>query len=271
VASIAPSFEYRVRAVNSDLESENRIHADGVASGHGFRGALVPGVNVYGYLTVPMVRQFGAAWLDHSYAHVRFVEPVYDGEEVVVSTESRGEQIQITATAGKGSVRALMASRMEARLPNARPAVDRYSEYPLPSRESRPAIERAVVQPGTPLGSLSIAISDEQARVLSFMNDATEQYRGSDGAAHPTLLLGLANRLLTSNFVMTAWIHTESEIRTWSAVRANETVSVRGSISDRFDRRGHEFLVADIALLGADGRLCQQIKHTAIYKLRGNS
>ena len=44
---------YRVRAFNTAVASENKIHDDTVARRYGFSGGLVPGVEVYAYMTHP--------------------------------------------------------------------------------------------------------------------------------------------------------------------------------------------------------------------------
>jgi hypothetical protein len=54
---------YQVIARNYSEASENKIHDDDVARRYGFRGALVPGVEVYGYLTHPLVERLGESWL----------------------------------------------------------------------------------------------------------------------------------------------------------------------------------------------------------------
>ena len=74
--------EYHVKARNTSSSSENKIHDEQIARQYGFRGALVPGVTVYAYLTHPLVEAFGAAWLERGTANVRFVKPIHDGEEV---------------------------------------------------------------------------------------------------------------------------------------------------------------------------------------------
>src|SRR5262245_25232286 len=47
--------EYHVKARNTSSSSENKIHDEQIAREYGFRGALVPGVTVYAYLTHPLV------------------------------------------------------------------------------------------------------------------------------------------------------------------------------------------------------------------------
>jgi len=44
-----------VRANNTSSASENKIHDDSVARQYGFSGGLVPGVDIYAYMTHPVV------------------------------------------------------------------------------------------------------------------------------------------------------------------------------------------------------------------------
>jgi acyl dehydratase len=95
---------YRVRAVNTAPDSENKIHDDRVAALYGFRGGLVPGITVYGYMTVPLVED-APEWLQHGSMRVRFLEPVYDGEPVIVRVEiAKDGSIRVAAEREDGSV-----------------------------------------------------------------------------------------------------------------------------------------------------------------------
>ena len=71
---------YRVRARNTSVDSENKIHVDAVAASYGFRGALVPGISVYAYMSVPLVERFGLDWLERGSMQVKFHQPFYDGD-----------------------------------------------------------------------------------------------------------------------------------------------------------------------------------------------
>ena len=53
---------YRVEAFNTAKASENKIHDDAVAHRFGFAGGLVPGVDVYAYMTHLPVAQI-SPWL----------------------------------------------------------------------------------------------------------------------------------------------------------------------------------------------------------------
>ena len=77
--------EYRVRAFNNASDSTNLIHADEHARRYGYRGGLVPGVSIFAYMSRSLVDFLGRAWLERGSADVRFLHPIYDGEEVRVS------------------------------------------------------------------------------------------------------------------------------------------------------------------------------------------
>jgi acyl dehydratase len=74
----------RVRAVNSASGSRGSIHDDAKAREMGYRGGLVPGVTVLGYLARMMQANFGAAWQADATLDARLRRPVYEGDEVTV-------------------------------------------------------------------------------------------------------------------------------------------------------------------------------------------
>src|SRR5438270_3417934 len=84
-AALAP---YRVSAYNTAHDSENKIHDDATARRFGFGGGLVPGGDVYGYMSHMPVARWGRAWLQRGTAECRFFKPVYDGE---IATVTAGE------------------------------------------------------------------------------------------------------------------------------------------------------------------------------------
>src|SRR5204862_7039371 len=75
---------YEVRAHNTATQSDNKIHDDEVARRFGFTGGLVPGVDVYAYLTHPPAEAWGLDWLEQGTMRGRFLSPVYEGELISV-------------------------------------------------------------------------------------------------------------------------------------------------------------------------------------------
>ena len=81
----ASQSTYSVSAYNLSQASENKIHDDTVAQKLGFTGGLVPGVEVFAYMTHPVVAKWGKAWLEHGAMQGGFQKPLYDGRLGVVT------------------------------------------------------------------------------------------------------------------------------------------------------------------------------------------
>ncbi|HVO96594.1 MAG TPA: hypothetical protein VMT15_00935 [Bryobacteraceae bacterium] len=242
---------FLVRAVNTATDSENQIHDDKVAAEYGFRGGLVPGVTVYGYMASALLNFVGPRWLDRGAMDVRFFEPFYEGEQVLVSVSEEGEG-RWQARAGS---RASAMAWIESSAPTAEDIPERASPERLPA--SRDTIRRGFV-----LGSFEKHL-DLSTPGVSAPLDA---FIGDERVAHPAIVLALANEILMRNFVLGPWIHASSEIRNASAICDGEGVTVHGRIVDAFERKGHEFVVLDVAIW-ASGRLASRIRHTAIWQL----
>lgn len=270
---IRMALTYRVRARNTAADSENKIHDDATAASFGFRGGLVPGVTVYAYMTVPIVERFGLAWLDRGSMQVKFHQPFYDGEEVIVRAEAGTSadpiNVAIAAEREDGTACATAFATVNDRsawLGEAR--LEDYPEAPLPLVEARFAPSRELLVPGTVLGTLAETVSLPDTKALENLDERLLIYRGAEAVAHPFTLLGLANQILVRNYKLGPWIHAASDLINWSSARNGEEISVRGRIADCFERKGHEFVVLDLLLIAGGSRLVQQVRHTAIYRPR---
>jgi hypothetical protein len=240
-----------VRAVNTATDSDNRIHDDRVAAEYGFQGGLVPGVTVYGYLASAAIEYFGIEWLRRGAMDVRFFQPFYDGEDVAIAIEKIDDG-RIRIDAGRASAVAWIQSES---LP---------TDYPSESPASAAvAASREVMTAGLTLGTLSKTLDLS----LPGMSAPLDPSIGPERFAHPAVILSLANELLMQNFVLGPWIHSSSEVRNASMARAADLVQVRGNIKDAYERKGHELVVLDVAILSEE-RLVSRIQHTAIWQPR---
>ena len=267
---------YRVRARNTAADSENKIHDDATAASFGFRGGLVPGVTVYAYMTVPIVERFGLEWLERGSMQVKFHQPFYDGEEVIVRAEvdSNADPINIAITAEREdgiACATALATVNDRSFWLGDPKLETCPEAPLPLVDARPAPSRELLTPGTVIGTLTQTVSLPDATALENVNERLPIYRGADAVAHPFTLLSLANQMLVRNYKLGPWIHAASDLINHSPVRDGELLSVRGRIADRFERKGHEFVVLDLVLVAQNNRFVQQVRHTAIYQPRVRS
>jgi hypothetical protein len=228
---------YRVCARNTAPDSENRIHDDRTAAALGFRAGLVPGVTVYGYLAVPVVERYGADWLARGGMRVRFVQPVYEGDEVVVTLSGSG----VTASRKDGTV----CAAGEILWPDgAPPSLALYPEEPMPA--TRPPASADSLAPGRILGTLYADLT----------------------ATDPAALLTLSNHMLMQNVQLGPWLHAASELCNYSLAGNGDGLSVRGRVAERFERKGHQFVVLDILVVAGGARIVQHVRHTAIYELR---
>jgi hypothetical protein len=236
-----PSAIFRVRAHNTAADSENKIHDDRVAAAYGFRGGLVPGVTVYGYMIPAVVDCFGPGWLEHGGINVRFHAPCYEGETVV----ARCTESTVTAEREDGSIYASGTATVFA---NQTP--DGYAEHPLPAKDQRPTASSETIIPGLALGNIR--------EILDLQND--------DAAAVPERLLRMANEILVQNFRMSPWIHAASHVSHHRLAVPGQEITVTGVIQECFERKGRHFAVAALAM-SANGLPVASVRHTFIYRL----
>jgi len=242
----------RVRAVNTAADSENKIHNDAIAAEYGFRGGLVPGVTVYGYLAAAAVELFGPEWLDRGAMDVRFLKPVYEGDEVIVTVEAGGD--------GRLRINAGESASADAWMHSGAPG-DPTSHADAPVE--RRVASQETLAPGIHLGGLVRRLDLAQSRISAPL----DPFIGPDRRAHPAILLSLANEILMSNYELGPWMHAASAVRNFNSARDGELIRVRARIEDRFERKGHEFVVLDVVIFGED-RVIEEVRHTAIWRPR---
>jgi len=237
-----------VRAVNTAPDSENKIHDDSVATQYGFRGGLVPGVTVYGYLAAAACQHFGPDWLERGAMDVRFHQPVYHDEEIAVSVQPQPDgRARIEVTGRASAIAWLHCERPSM------PADERPLERKPPSHETLAA--------GTILGAIAPRIDLAQSRVSAPL--APELH----GRVHPAILLALANQIFVDNYRLGPWIHAASEVRKFASAKDGDELHVRARVADRYERKGHEFVILDVNIAHA-GRTIETVRHTAIWQPR---
>jgi acyl dehydratase len=255
---------HELEAFNTATESENRIHDDEVARKFGFAGGLVPGVDVYAYLTIPAAERWGADWVERGTMTGRFQQPVYDGQRITVVGEDGDGAIEIRVENPAGEVCATgRATLPDAPLPA--PDVGAFPEWPLP--DPKPRASREAFENAPTLGSLDATfVADKTLGYLADIRDPLAVYR-DQRIAHPAWLLRWANWILAANVALGPWIHVASDIRHHALVHDGADVSVRGRVAELFERKGHRFVELDV-LWVADGGPVASGRHTAIYEPR---
>lgn len=261
--------EYRVEARNAPASGENKIHDDAVARQYGFPGALVPGVMLYAYLTHPLAAGLGEAWLTRGTAHVRFLKPVLDGEELTVAGAVTARDAHgLTATVRATTARAGECAVAEVTVPGGSPTpvnLALYGTAPLPAE--RPPVSRDLLERPGPLGTPEATYDETGAAAwLDKVSDLLAIYRGPQGRIHPAFFLDQANRVLDRNMRLDAWIHAASRVRHLGAARVGERLVTRGRVRSLYERKGREYVEVDVVVT-AGARAVAHVLHTAIYRL----
>jgi acyl dehydratase len=261
--------DYRVKARNTAVNSENAIHDDTVARQYGFSGGLVPGVTVYGYLTHPIVAALGPAWLERGTVTVRFLKPLLEGEELrvtgaIMTRDAAGVTASVQGSTSATPECATATVTLPAGLPT--PInVSAYGVAPLPAE--RPPVSREHLLGLTVLGTPEITYDEECARgFLDKVSEPLALYRGATGYVHPAFYLEQGNRSIDRNVRLGPWIHVASTVRHLGAARVGDTLQTRGRVRSLFEKKGREFVEVDLAIF-AGRRPVAHVLHTAIYRL----
>jgi acyl dehydratase len=251
---------YRVKAFNTAKASENKIHDDAVARRFGFGGGLVPGVDVYAYMTHLPVERWGRAWLERGAAECRFQKPVYDGDVVTVTgTETAGELDLRLESHGE------ICATGRASLPNhAPPPPEPFAEAPLPPADRPPASETTLAV-GTLLGIRPLPITRELVEQCVADLRETETLYLKEGLAHPVIIARTGNWALNHNVVLGPWMHVGSKLQHFAVALIGDELSVRARITGNYEHKGHRFVDVDVLVLANKQTPVAHIAHTAIW------
>jgi hypothetical protein len=263
--SLALESVHEVSAYNSAKTSDNKIHDDAVAKQYGFAGGLVPGVDVYAYMSHAPVARWGRAWLERGTMTVRLLKPVYEGEQVrIVVAEDADGGLEVVAES-----RGESCATGTARLPETAPQAPSLRDYPhLPLPDVKPPAAPQSLPPGAPLGAFDCVYSAADApEHLADVREDLALY-AEEGLVHPGFLLRLANWILRENVLLGPWIHVASEIQHFRAAEVDVALSARGHVSANYERKGHKFVELEVLAVGGDETPIAAVKHTAIYEPR---
>ena len=255
---------YELNAFNTATASENKIHDDAMARRFGFRGGLVPGVEVFAYMAHMPVARWGRNWLERGQAECRFLKPVYDGAVARVTATEDGDALDLSVTSAQdrcATGRAFIPAEQRVA-----PPLDALPIATPPSE--RPAANETSLAPGRALGITPVTIDREM--LGNYLDDIreTEPIYRTEGLVHPGQILRLANQALVQNVVLGPWIHVGSKLRNYAAVHVGQQLTLRSRITSNAVSKGHAIVEFD-AIVVADGeRSVAEITHVAIWRPR---
>jgi hypothetical protein len=264
--------EYRVKASIDTADFNNRIQDDEFARHHGFRAGLVSGLSVFAYMTRPLVEFAGREWLERGSADVRFVSPVYEGEEIriggTVSSEDKEGflSLEYQAANNQGAVCGIGTAQLPATAPVQEPSIDDY-----PAGRTKP--QRLISLESLHVGeNLSPIVSEFTWGVhwqycRKSIRDLHPIY---EKALHPGWLTGRASSILSANYAIPAWIDVACQVQYFHLQEEECIIETRGRVHSKFERDGDHFIVLDLAVF-APTRCLATIRDTAIFRIAPNA
>jgi hypothetical protein len=261
--------DYRVQACNLSHASENRIHDDAVAKSFGFGGGLVPGVELYAYMTHLPVARWGIAWLERGTAECRLLKPVYDGHLVTVSATASAGTLSITLESeGQCCATGAAALPEEEANAGASPPLAPPEPAPIPALADRPDASESTLPPGRRLSSRPLHLTRvDLEKYLADIRETVPIY-SREKLVHPAFMLRLANFALKDNVKLGPWIHVGSSVTQCGLAHADDTLVAHATVTANYERKGHRFVDLDVLVVANEHRPIARICHSAIYRLR---
>ena len=262
----SPLGPYQIDAFNTAKDSDNKIHDDAVARRLGFSGGLVPGVEVYAYMTHLPAARWGRDWLEHGAAECRLLKPVYDGDRVTVSASETADGIDLKLD----SHGELCATGRASLAEKTSPAPQIFAEAPMPPSppEDRPPANETTLAVGTWFAIHPFRVDPEAARqYLADVRESLPLY-AAEGLVHPGTILHIGNWALRHNVVLGPWMHVGSRIEHFAAARIGDELSAKALVTGNYDKKGHRFVDLDVLVYANRTTPVARIAHISIYRPR---
>lgn len=256
---------YSVVAFNAAKLSENKMHDDTVAKRFGFTGGLVPGVDVFAYMSHAPLALWGRDFLVRGHMAGRFGKPLYEGETATVTALERDGGLDVTIESNGivcGTARATLASAPGPI------ALDDFGQGTAPAHEQRPPADERSYRPGAWLGIHPFVFSaEQQATYLKDIGERDPVY-AEQGILHDGTLLRACNWALTHNARMGPWIHVGSTVQHLTPGHVGDQISVRAKVERNYENKGHKIVELDVLIVANGSTPIARVAHAAIYEPR---
>jgi acyl dehydratase len=267
-----PLPEHRVKASIEPADLNNKIQDDEYARHHGFRAGLVSGVSIFAYMSRPLAEQFGRDWLERGLAEVRFVRPVYEGEEIRVSGSMAGLDkdgtliLDYQAANNQGAVCGTGVAQLPLKAPSPEPSLD---DYPAGRSKLHRAISLESLQVGDSLTPVSADFTwnIHWQYCRKAIRDLHPVY---EKTMHPGWLLGRASQILAANYAIQAWIDVSCRVQSFHVLDEECTIQTRGRVQNKFEHKGDHYIELELAAFAPAGCLAA-IRYTAIFRITPNA
>ena len=251
-------------------EYAGTIHDDDSARRYGYRGALVPGIILYGAMADVVVRSWGLDWVARGTMRSYSRRPVYERDTVaIVSQPVRQDADGLSVEMEMLDAAENVVATASATLPTAAPPVPDLTNFPvLPIELPLRAIEAGGFRPGDRFGSKGETVSAEALRESLKMFGQTWPNYAQDGIIHPTKFTHAAmHSALASYALPTPSIYVSAHTQHLGIANVGASLATSGSVTQAYERKGN-YYTDQLHLVLADGRPVALIQRTSIYAAR---
>ncbi len=264
--------EYRVKASIDIADCNNRIQDDEHARHYGFRTGLLPGTTLFAYMSRPLVELLGRDWLERGSAEVRFVRPVYEGEELRVngslsSVAKDGTlQVEYQALNNQGAVCGIGAAQLHPVTSAPEPSPE---DYP----RGRGKLHRPIFLETLQMGEHLTPVTSEFTWSIHWQycqKSIRDHHPMYEKILHPGWLVSRASQILSANYIIPAWLDVSCDVRYFHVQDEECVIETRGRVQGKYERDGDHFIVLDLAVF-APARCLATIRYTAIFRIAPNA
>ncbi len=263
--------EHRIKASLEPVNFNNKIQNDEYARRCGFRAGLVSGMSMYAYMSRPLAEYLDKDWLARGSAEVRFLRPVYEGEEIrvtgsIASIAKDGTLLlEYHAANNQGAVCGIGSAQLPPETPS-EPGID---DYPAGRGKLHRPISLESLQPGENLVPVSsdFTWSVHWQYCRKSIRDLHPLY---EKILHPGWLVSRASQILAANYAIQAWIDVSCRVQHFHLQGEECTIQTRGRVRDKFERKGDRYIELDLAVFSPT-RCLAAIDYTAIFRIAPNA
>lgn len=248
------------------------IHDDSSAQNYGYRGALVPGPSLHGYLTRPVVERWGEEWLERGTMSSHCRRPAYDRQELTITaTMGPGDarRMSVVATDAQGHV----VAQGDATLPVDRPAVPDVAAFSsIPFRQPLPVVAAGSIPIQLRFMSKNEAFTEkDNLDYLELLADTWPTYR-QKGLVHASYAMRLATHNGTRSFVSpTPGIYVTGWTQHLKIAHVGDRLRTAGWVTNSFERKGNQFYETEEMVFANDSTPIAHIRRSVIYAIRPKS
>lgn len=266
---------YWVVAHHAGHGSRNEMHDDGLPRKLGFRGAFVLGVATYGNMTRALAARFGEEWLGRAVSEAKFLKPVCEGDRLRIETApipGRENERAFEVTAFNETANDEVAARMQTSTPDPFPEADpaaslQPNEWEGPVTKSR-TWDNIIVGEAYRTLRLTLFATDNAYWKRVLEDDLPIYGQGERPPLHPAHVLRLVQLGYNNQFIGGNAVHSSSKAVIRRMLRIGDPVQILTVPTAKWDKKQNHWLTIYCAVRSG-GKVCAEVYHTQIIKLRG--